>query len=300
MTPRSPTRRFPWARTACRSRRPTPRPCGPRPKRSTTTKGGPTVRTFTASIPTAARSGNRLETDIYHDGRGDVVATQAPGGLVTTTTYDGAGRVTYQASGSSGGGGTVATVVQSVTTQYDGDGNPIFVTTSQLNPDGATYWTTYVGTWYNAQSQVTSTANYGTNGGTAMTGRVAPTAGVLVTSYEYDAGGFLAQTHDPTNLATTYSNDWLGRVSREVVNSTASGALQSITSTSYNGLNEPVTVMVQTSRPWWVPRPRAPRPNTSMARAGPTAALSTTTTCCGRCSIPTAPGKPAIMMRWGK
>ena len=32
--------------------------------------------------PNSGAVGNRLETDIYHDGRGDVVATQAPGGLV--------------------------------------------------------------------------------------------------------------------------------------------------------------------------------------------------------------------------
>ena len=39
----------------------------------------------------ASNAANYLATCIYHDGRGDVVATQAPGGLVTTTAYDGAG-----------------------------------------------------------------------------------------------------------------------------------------------------------------------------------------------------------------
>ena len=150
-------------RTACPSRRQCVGPAG----RTTTLydNQGQAYCTRVLSvnpISGAVDSANYLETDIYHDGRGDVVATLAPGGLLTTASFDGAGRVTLQASGNaSGTPGIIGTVVQSVATQYDGDCNPIFVTTKQLNPDGTTYWTTYVANWYNAQDQVTTTANYG-------------------------------------------------------------------------------------------------------------------------------------------
>jgi hypothetical protein len=169
---------------------------------------------------------------------------------VTTTSFDGAGRVTLQESGSAGGGGTIATVIQSTATQYDGDGNPIFVATSQLNPDGENYRTSYVANWFDPAGQVTTTANYGTNLGNAMSARPgtvpARSSAVLVTGCQYDAGGFLCLTTDPTGMQTSYSNDWLGRVVREVVNSAATwpSPVQTITSFSYDGLNRETVVTV--------------------------------------------------------
>ena len=121
--------------------------------------------------------------------------------------------------GSAGGtAGSIGTVVQSVATQYDGDSIPVFVTTSQLNADGTTYRTSYVRNWYNNANQLTNTANYGTNNGTSMSQQPAAPPGpvglapisntsVLATSYQYDAGGFLSSTTDPTGLQTTYAND---------------------------------------------------------------------------------------------
>ena len=108
--------------------------------------------------------------------------------------------------------------MQSVATQYDGDSIPVFVTTSQLNADGTTYRTSYVRNWYNNANQLTNTANYGTNNGTSMSQQPAAPPGpvglapisntsVLATSYQYDAGGFLSSTTDPTGLQTTYAND---------------------------------------------------------------------------------------------
>ena len=105
-----------------------------------------------------------MKTELFYDGRGDVVATQAPGGLVTTTDYDGAGRPMLQETGSAGDTpGTIGTPIQSVATQYDADGNPILVTTSQLNPDENTMRVSYVADWYDWADQLTYTANYGTN-----------------------------------------------------------------------------------------------------------------------------------------
>ena len=53
----------------------------------------------------------------------------------------------------------------------------------------------------------------------------------------YYAGTFLLSTSDPTGIQSTYSDDWLGRVSREVVNSAGgtAGTMQTITTLSYDG-----------------------------------------------------------------
>jgi autotransporter-associated beta strand protein len=193
--------------------------------------------------------GNFLATNYFHDGRGNVIATVSPGGLVSVSTTDGAGRVTFTASGSEGGTpGEIGTVVQSVSTQYDNDSNPIFVTTSQLNPDQATTRTTYVGYWYDAANRVTNMVNYGINNSTQMLARPAAPATVpgLLTSYGYDAAGFVNSTIDPTGLTTSFSNDFLGRVTQEIVNSTASpGPTQTTTTTSYDGLDRPTLVQVK-------------------------------------------------------
>ena len=210
--------------------------------------------------PNNGTVGGSLETDIYHDGRGDVVATAAPGGLVTTTAYDGARRVTLQQSGNAGAvAGTIGTVVQSTATQYDNDSNPIFATTSQLNPDGTTMRNTYVGNWYDPDNRLLITVNYGTNGGTAISQRPQYVTSVpgLWTSYQYDAGGFLCQTTDPAALQTTYFNDWLGRAWKVVVNSGIGTSVATqgneVTLYSYDGLNRQILVTVENVTPVLIP-----------------------------------------------
>ncbi len=139
--------------------------------------------------------------------------------------------------------GTIGTVVQSVATQYDGDSNPVFVTTSQLNADGTTYRTSYVGSWYNNADQLTNTVNYGTNNGTSMSQRPADPPGPF-------GLGPISNT-DPTGLQTTYANDYLGRVSKVTVNSTVTSpsAVQQVTTYGYDGLDRQVSVIVQNVTP---------------------------------------------------
>jgi autotransporter-associated beta strand protein/YD repeat-containing protein len=165
-------------------------------------------------------SGNSLRTDYCHDGRGYVVRTKSPGGLVSQTQYDGAGRVTCQSSGSN------STVLESVTRQYDAAGNPILVATSQSN--GTTTRTSYVANWYDAANRLMATADCGINGNTPLTRPATPPArnplaGPLVTSFEYDYGGFLNKTTAPNGLATTLVNDNLGRVREKVENPVTGG-----------------------------------------------------------------------------
>ena len=201
--------------------------------------------------------GSSLRTDYFHDGRGNVVATIVPGGLVTTSSIDGAGRVTLQQTGNAGSTkGTIGSVVQSVATQYDGDSNPIFTTTSQLNTDGSTYFVTYVGNWYDAGNRLTDTVNYGLDGYLAMSARPdAPSGtgpgGVSAerTDNEYDAGGFLNETSDPLSTTTIYSNDYLGRVNLEQVYGYGDSDSSQLTSYSYDGLKHQVLVRVRNVTP---------------------------------------------------
>ena len=199
--------------------------------------------------PDTGTVGDSLKTELFYDGRGDVVATQAPGGLVTTTDYDGAGRPMLQETGSAGDTpGTIGTPIQSVATQYDADGNPILVTTSQLNPDENTMRVSYVADWYNSADQLTYTANYGT---TPPAGSQRPTdppkassTSVLVTHNLYNRSGFLVAAVDPRGTATLFSYDNLGRVTEQVQNwgSDPNATNQNVPTTySYDGLNHILT-----------------------------------------------------------
>src|SRR5215831_16824673 len=51
-------------------------------------------QTFSVNPTTGAISTNALTTDTWYDHRGDVIKTLVPGGVVTKTKYDGAGRIT--------------------------------------------------------------------------------------------------------------------------------------------------------------------------------------------------------------
>jgi YD repeat-containing protein len=102
---------------------------------------GRTFRTTVYSVdPTNGTiSAAGLHSDTWYDHRGNVAKTAAPGGVVTKTTYDGAGRptVSYTTDGrldtSWADALSVAddTVLEQVETQYDGTGNVIRTATRQ-------------------------------------------------------------------------------------------------------------------------------------------------------------------------
>ena len=73
-----------------------------------------------------------LVTNIFHDGRGNVIATSAPGGLWTKTVYDGAGRLknVYQTDNAGGSPFSISgdTIVSETNYGYDGNGNTILIT----------------------------------------------------------------------------------------------------------------------------------------------------------------------------
>jgi YD repeat-containing protein len=248
--------------------------------------------------PTSGAAGGYLAADYYHDGRGDTVATVSPGGLVTTEAFDGMGDMTLQQTGNAGSTpGTIGTVIQSAATQYDGNRNAVFVATSQWNGATGSTLTTYVANWYNALNQVTATANYGTNANasgviTPMGGQpgTPPTSSntvivqqpnvtvtVELTTYQYDAGGFLSQMTDPTGLKTSYSNDYLGRATTVVVDSAAGATpnqLNQVTYYAYDGLNRQESVTVENITPTSGSTPKA---SETIYRYGSTRSFSANT-----------------------
>jgi RHS repeat-associated protein len=180
-----------------------------------------------------------LTTNTYFNHRGEVIEASAPGGLVTKTAYDGAGRATvaYTTDGGSGTGWSNAStvsgdnVLQQVETTFDADGNAILTTARQRfhnetatgalgNPTTAPKArVSYVASYYDAANRPTATVNVGTNGGTAYTrpsSVPSPSDTVLVTSTAYTPAGFVDSTTDPRGLVTKDYYDNLGHVTKEV------------------------------------------------------------------------------------
>ena len=98
--------------------------------------------------------------------------------------------------------------------------------------------------------------NYRTHNGTSMYARpdIASIIGPAgkpteLTAYDYDAGGFLDKTVDPLGSSNVYTNDFLGRVTRDQVYGSGDTASSQQTSYSYDGLDRQVTVDVKNVTP---------------------------------------------------
>jgi RHS repeat-associated protein len=197
------------------------------------------TQTYSVDPTTGAVSTSALTTNNYYDHRGDRIEESAPGGLVTKTTYDGAGRATvvYTTDAGSGTSWSAASsvsgdnVLQQVETTYDADGNAILTTTRQRfhnetatgalgNPTTSPKArVSYTASYFDAANRPTATVNVGTNGGTAYTRPSSvptPSDTVLVTSTAYTPAGFVDSTTDPRGLVTKDFYDNLGRMTKEV------------------------------------------------------------------------------------
>ncbi len=99
---------------------------------------GYSVDPSTGSVSTYA-----LTTSVWYDNRGNPIKEANPGGLVTKTTYDGAGRPTTVYSTDGGGDSSYAdastvtgdAVLEQDEYQYDANGNVIAGTVRQRNHD---------------------------------------------------------------------------------------------------------------------------------------------------------------------
>ena len=126
------------------------------------------------------------------------------------------------------------TVVEEMRTQYDAAGNTLFVTDYQLLPQfqgsatgvlegvGAEARVTYTADWYDGIERPVVAADYGTNGGTAVSWTDTPPtqsalAGApLVTDTAYNSAGEAWKTTDPKGLISESFYDAAGRVVKTV------------------------------------------------------------------------------------
>jgi YD repeat-containing protein len=126
-----------------------------------------------------AVSSTALTSNVWYGHRGQVLASSAPGGLVTKQTTDGAGRVTADYTTDGGGGSSWAAassvssdvVLQQVQTSFDASSNPILVTTKQRFHDETATGAlgdpnttprarvSYAGAWYDLANRVTDSAD---------------------------------------------------------------------------------------------------------------------------------------------
>ncbi len=144
---------------------------------------------FAYDVPTGA-VGNSLVDNTWHDAAGNVFK-QLPAGskLFTKSVYDGLNRATKRYAGydlsetsyADAGNVTGDTVLQQVETAFDAAGNLVQTTTRQryhnatgtgdlTSPSGAQprARVTYAAAWFDGVNRLVATADYGTNGGTAL------------------------------------------------------------------------------------------------------------------------------------
>ena len=178
------------------------------------------TNTYDVNQTTGAISTNSLTTNTFYDHRGNVIEESNPGGLVTKTQYDGVGRATvvYTTDGGSGTSWNAANtvsfdhVLEQVETAYDKDSNVIETTDRQRfhddtgtgplgTPTGGNSARVYFTTsYYDAADRLTTSVDVGTNGGTAYARPDTPPARsdtTFVTSYEYNAAGWVQDVKDP-------------------------------------------------------------------------------------------------------
>ena len=200
--------------------------------------------------------------------RGLVIEVSAPGGLVTKSVYDGAGRVikSYKTDGmagaswSSSGSVTGDNVLTETIPSYDSDSNAILVTTKDRfhnetttgelgNPTTAPLArVSYLASYYDLANRLTTTVNVGTNGGSAYTRPSSPPSAsdtVLVTITAYTPAGFVDTTTDPRGIVMKNYYDNLGRVTKTIQDYTDGNPTNNTNKTTeftYDGNNHTLTI----------------------------------------------------------
>ena len=168
-------------------------------------------------------------------------------------------------------------MLQQVEYSYDSDGNVILTTTRERNHDetstGALGNETttpkarvyYEAEYYDAANRLTAEVDVGTNGGSSYTRPSSvPTdsATVLVTSYTYNAAGYVDTTTDPRGIVEKEYYDNLGRVTKDIqdyTDGTVTDDSNKTTEYTYDGDGNTLTVTVD------LPSSATKRRNTSTA-----------------------------------
>jgi RHS repeat-associated protein len=197
------------------------------------------TQVYSVDQSTGAVSSDSLTANNFYDRRGDLIEQAEPGGTVAKYRYDGAARrtVTYATDGGSGtdwnAANTVAgdVVLGQAETAYDSNGNAVLATTRQRFHDATATGAladpntdpkarvSYAPAYFDAADRRTADVDVGTNGGTAYARppAVPPRSEtVLVTSYAYNAAGWVQDTTDPRGVDARTLYDALGRTASTV------------------------------------------------------------------------------------
>jgi RHS repeat-associated protein len=233
------------------------------------------MQVYSVDPSSGSVSSNALTTNVWFDHRGDTIATAAPGGLVTKTQFDGAGRptATYQTDGAGGSSWANASSVSSdnvlaqTQNSYDANGNVLLQTTRQRfdnetatgalgNPSTSPKArVSYVASYYDAANRPTASVDVGTNGGSAYTrpsSVPSPSDTVLVTSYAYAADNVqqVALTGAPTGgtFTLTFGGQTTSAIAYNASAATVQADLQALSSIGSGN----VLVMGGSGGPWTV------------------------------------------------
>lgn len=221
--------------------------------------------------PNNGSVGNSLTDNMWFDAAGNLIKSLPAGSrLFAKYAYDSLARQTkhYQgydldeSSYADAGNVTDDTIMEQMETVYDVASNVIQSTTRQryhnapanqtgeLQNPGTTpkARVTYGAMYPDALGRQSASANYGTNGGTALSrSSTIPTRSdtILVTSLDYDAAGNQSASTDAAGMTTCFGYDAVGREVQRVMNCDSSSS-----SSSSEGACDPsddIDVTVQTA-----------------------------------------------------
>ncbi|MHB9081934.1 MAG: DUF6531 domain-containing protein, partial [Pirellulaceae bacterium] len=204
-------------------------------------KLGRVYRTKTYAVnPSDGTVGSALVSDTWFDAAGRTLKRQGGNSdALTKMVYDGLGRMTKQYTAfdtdetAYGDADDVTgdTVVEQSVVAYDARGDMVQTTayarkhteggTGELTTSSARV--TYTASWYDMAHRQTASANYGTNGGSALSRpSTAPARSdtVLVTSSEYNTAGLAYKTTDPAGKESHSEFDDAGRTTKTIGNYT--------------------------------------------------------------------------------
>ncbi len=191
---------------------------------------------------TPGQINNRLTTNFWSNARGMGVKTKGPNGEFQKTAYDGAGRVKGSFVSYEDAETTYAqaqdvasdTVIEQSVPTYDINSNVIQTTryqrtnTTAKTGDLSSSWAetdsrrTYTAAWFDAVTRTTGVADYGRNGGTALSRPSSPPApadAYIVTTFQYEVlGGRQYRTTDNKGRVTERTFNALNRVTKTVEN----------------------------------------------------------------------------------
>jgi RHS repeat-associated protein len=205
---------------------------------------GLAYRAIVHNVFSTGAVGNHLTTNAWYNGRRARIKTKDPNGLLTKVQLDGVGRTSAvfmsyddaETIYADAFNVTGDAVIDERVSAYDAASNLIqetrYARTSSASvPPGdlAAGWAvgnarrTFLATWYDLANRTTGAADYGDNGNVAFSRPVTAPApnsspNVLVTKYEYDAGGRLYRVTDNMVKVTQTTYDALSRATRVIVN----------------------------------------------------------------------------------